>query len=133
MARVFEMVAPLEPGHEVTQVSDIDGDTWWRLPDGTWTTSPGLTGGGATWAELMRDYGPLTDVSPPPPAARTWALPDEPGPEVLRLSQAREDGVRRWERTASGNWRTLGGLLSSHWSQVLALGPVTDATGEVWS
>jgi hypothetical protein len=58
-----------------------------------------------------------------PDAPREWALPDEPGPEVTAIRDARG---RRWDRDAIG-WTYQN--YAFPWVQLLRdLGPLTDAS-----
>ena len=57
--RVWAM--PEEPPTDVAKVTDRSGITWTRRRDDTWV-SPGTAGW--YWREVLRDFGPLTEVLP---------------------------------------------------------------------
>lgn len=65
-----------------------------------------------------------------PDTPRTWALPDEPGPEVTAVRDALDE---IWIRATDGCWRpTVDEVSFSHaeWPALLSRGPLTDVTAE---
>jgi hypothetical protein len=54
---------PAEPGPEVTAVRDARGDLWNRQRRGGWRLDRPM-GALWSWATLIRQEGPLTDVTP---------------------------------------------------------------------
>lgn len=56
----------------------------------------------------------------------TWNIPDEPGPEVRAVYDRHDD---RWRRTPYG-WINATNVASITWQDLIALGPLTDATND---
>lgn len=58
----------------------------------------------------------------------TWSMPDEPGPEITAV---RDRWDVLWHRSGDQWWSTAEGLSTlRRWADLLARGPLTDASDE---
>jgi hypothetical protein len=112
----------------VAQLRDDDRYSNWWSADGAWQHKPT----GRYWDGVARGHLAeyLETIGPSIPIPRTWAIPDEPGPEVTAVRDCR--GVT-WTRDDRDFWISDSGYTGPdhrywRWHQVLGFAPLTDVT-----